>query len=1024
MDFLPEEFDEILNIFSEETEEIIQKLNNNLLRLEEKPNDKELLVFLFRDAHSLKGASRMIGFNNIQRLAHKIEDVLGYAKEGKIVINSSISDVLYKSIDFLSELIQKSVKSKKEYYTDEIQVHIDNIENTISNSLKNTPEEILPDEAVENSHVDKFDKNHLKINALLVEAFLMITKIEADEDSKYLETFFDIIQQLYTLFGTEEFITLKEFIENLDLKCKFVRENSGILTKDEIEEINEQLVNIEVSINEIYKKKSFPQVDFHAIVKNKLAEKNNAQIEENSENDSVQFIIDETISDIKSDFSNMENNLSQIPHLIDNLNYLISLKLNDDANTVFDKIIQVLTIIKKNNNLPEKEVITILKQSICSTEKMIVSKNKDDYEDAKLVIQRLDIIQQILDLSASVNPLSQLTENLKESGVSVKKAQDFFNSFETTSIKTLRVDTKKLDKLVNQTGELIVSRIKHKKHLSELENLVEELSDWKNFNTKSQSFIKYYDKKLANAIQLGDYESIAMFGKQVYAIFQKNSSRIAKLNGQLLNLQKSIDEDDTKFNIIVKELEDMVKNIRVLPLATIFHMFPRMIRDISKVTGKQIELLISGSETSADKKVIEEIKTPLMHIIRNSIDHGIEPPQERIATGKSPVGKIHLHAKSLENKIIIEVNDDGRGIDIEKIKNRALEKKLITEKECMYLTDEQIMNIIFWSGFSTENTVTEISGRGMGLDIVQTKISQLNGKVKIYSVIGHGTKISIELPITMSTLKAFIVEASGQLFALPMSSVKNVTWIKKDDIYKRNNVKSIMTNGRSTQIYYLSELLELPKNEALNPDKLTLVVIEAENSSMGLIVDSILGDQEILQKKLSPPIIILKNISGITTLVTGKVCLILNLPELYKNTYINFDSSIDKSHNQLLTKNNEDYNLLVVDDSKTTRSLLKTILSSKGYKFEMVDNPKDALNILSKKKFDLILSDFEMPEMNGIAFVKEIKSNEKLKNIPIIILSSHNPGKFSILSSGANAFITKSEFNQNYLLETIKSVLK
>ncbi|MEI3254902.1 MAG: ATP-binding protein [Candidatus Gastranaerophilaceae bacterium] len=328
-------------------------------------------------------------------------------------------------------------------------------------------------------------------------------------------------------------------------------------------------------------------------------------------------------------------------------------------------------------------------------------------------------------------------------------------------MRTLRVDSKKLDRLVSQMGELIIGRIKHKKNISELENILSDLTEWRNFNHKSQSFIKYYDRKYINSEDAVDYSTLSVFSKQIFSIFQENSSKIIKLNNRILNLQKSLDEEDTKLNTIVTQLESMIKNIRVLPLATIFHMFPRMIRDISKDTGKDIELLISGSETSADKKVIEEIKAPLMHIIRNSIDHGIETPQERIAAGKSPKGKIYLIAKSMQNKIIIEIHDDGRGIDLQKIVNRALEKNMITQKEAQYLSAEQIMNIIFWPGFSTEQVVTELSGRGVGLDIVQTKISQLNGTVKVFSVPNQGTKITIELPISMSTLKAFIVECSS-----------------------------------------------------------------------------------------------------------------------------------------------------------------------------------------------------------------------------------------------------------------------
>lgn len=1026
MDFSPEEFDEILNIFREETDEIIEKLNNNLLRLENSPKDKEILVYMFRDAHSLKGAARMIGFNNIQRLAHKIEDVLGLAKENKISINHSISDILYKSLDFLSDIIQKSISIKKEYYTDDIQKYIDEIAKTlevneISENSQNENDVVESED--DGFNIDLFKKETSNIDALMIESFLIMSKMEMDDEIKYLDTFLDIIQKLVEIFKPLPFFEIKSNLDDIEMKLAFVAQSSNIITKDEQIDLHKKLDEIVGFLTEIYKKYNIPVVDYKTLVKNKLTlplGHNNNSID----NQEFDRVVVSKLENIKSELNKMEHNLSRIPEINEMLESIISRNINSDANQIFEKIIEVLGLIKKSNTLPEKEVITILKQSLYSSEKMLINHNKNEKEDVTLIIQRLDIIRQMLDLTASVNPLANLTENIKESGIALQKPKDFFNSFEATSIKTLRVDTKKLDKLVNQTGELIISRIKHKKHLSELDNILEEINEWKNFNHKSQSFIKYYDKKLLNAITLGDMNSLSVFSKQIYSLFQENSTRIIKLNNHILNLQKSIDEDDTKLNLIVNQLENMVKNIRVLPLATIFHMFPRMIRDISNDTGKQIELLISGSETSADKKIIEEIKSPLIHIIRNSIDHGIESPDERVAQGKSPVGKIHLHAKNLENKIVIEITDDGRGIDLEKIKQRAIDKKLITPKECSYLTDEQVMNMIFWSGFSTGDTVTEISGRGVGLDIVQTKIAQLNGKVKVFSLVGRGTKISIELPVSMSTLKAFIVEASNQLFALPMSAIKTVMWVNNDDIYSRKDIKSILIEGNSTPVYYLSELLELPLPEKISNSKHTLVVIEIENSYMGLIVDSIVGDQEILHKKLSAPIIKLKNISGITTLVTGKVCLILNLPELYKNTYIGKDKALENIKNRLIRKDNKDYRILIVDDSITTRALMKSIFNSRGYSYEMVKNPKEAFEMLEEMKFDIIISDLEMPEMNGIEFINLLKSSDKYSKIPVIILSSYESEKLDELGARADAFITKSEFNQDYLLQIIRNFLE
>ena len=1037
MDFSPEEFDEILNIFRGETEEIVQKLNNNLLQLESNPNNEELLVYLFRDAHSLKGAARMIGFNNIQRLAHKAEDVLGLAKEKKIKINREISDALYNAIDLMSELIQESVKLKKEYYTDDIQKQIDNIDTILKKNEEKqiikepvVPiKEVLEETTPKNDISEEHQKSINKVNALLSESYLLLTNMAGEEGSSYIDTFDDLIKQLKESFEETEYSEIKKELSEIEQKIDFVMQSSNIVNEDEVAELNKKLTNILNSLNKIYESQNINKLDIKKLISNKInteKEQNEEKSEESQDSDnSLPTELLNNINTIKEGLTHLENNLSQIPEIQEAINNILQNNSSSEITDLVKKLNEILEILKNSKRLPEKEIVAVLKQCFASVEKM-AGEEKDQQEDISLVLQRLDIIKQMLDLNSSVNPLTNLSATIDESALPVKKAQDFFNSYETTSIRTLRVDSKKLDRLVNQMGELIIGRIKHKKNISELEKILTDLNEWRNFNHKSQSFIKYYDRKYLNKDDQIDYSTLSVFSKQIYSIFQENSAKILKLTNRILSLQKSVDEEDTKLNVIITQLESMVKNIRVLPLATIFHMFPRMIRDISKDTGKDIELLISGSETSADKKVIEEIKAPLMHIIRNSIDHGIETPQERIAAGKPPKGKIYLIAKSLQNKIIIEIHDDGRGINLKKIVNRALEKNLISAREAEYLSAEQIMNIIFWPGFSTEKVVTEISGRGVGLDIVQTKISQLNGTVKVFSVPNQGTKITIELPITMSTLKAFIIQSSKQLFAMPMTSIKNVMWIDEKDIYVRNNSKSFVIEGKTVNLFNLSDLMKLPPDmEYQNSDKKTVILIDVENSLMGIIVDKILGDQNILQKKLEPPIMKLKNISGITTLANGDVCLILNIPELYKSTYVPVEKPLIAAPKyQMQTKTNKDYKILIVDDSMTTRELLKNILVHWGYSFEMVKNPREAFESLYKDDFDLILSDMEMPEMDGRMFVKELKNHRKLKDIPIILITSYDTEHLTKDMPDVNAFIKKSNFNQDYLLDIIEKLLK
>jgi len=531
--------------------------------------------------------------------------------------------------------------------------------------------------------------------------------------------------------------------------------------------------------------------------------------------------------------------------------------------------------------------------------------------------------------------------------------------------------------------------------------------------------MKYYEKKY---IQTGFSDnSGSVFAKQLLNIFTDNNKKVQKIYSNITNLYRTIQEDDLKMHVLVDNLNIMVKNIRILPLATVFHLFGRMVRDIAQEKNKKIDFEIIGSETSTDKKIIEEIKTPLIHIIRNAIDHGIETPSERVAAGKNSIGKIILAAKQSNNKVIIEIKDDGRGINIAKLKEKATKKGFLTQEELDSMTDEQITNLIFVPGFSTGDEITNISGRGIGLDVVQSKISQLNGKVTVISELNKGCCVQIELPTTMSIVDVFLVESSNQTFAIPIEVINTVLRKKDDEIIVNKNKRSIVFNNETIPLYDLADILNLERVPYKN-DKRTILIIESNNKTIAMGVDKLIGEQEILHKKLSAPFYKLKNISGITTLISGEVCLILNISDIMKSiASIKTFTSLAPPKKVL----NSNFNLLLVDDSATTRTLAKNVLAKAGYIVETAENPLEAFEKMKPQKFDLIITDMEMPEMNGLEFVFDVKANEMYADIPIIVLSSvlSEDSIADVIKAGALKYIKKSEFDQDELIETVNNIL-
>ena len=634
--------------------------------------------------------------------------------------------------------------------------------------------------------------------------------------------------------------------------------------------------------------------------------------------------------------------------------------------------------------------------------------------DNDLILQQLEIMKQLLELNykkdtgvSEIKSLSTQTSSANKSNAS-------------TEIKTLHVNAQKLDLLVNQLGELIITKIKTEKNLEKIDSIKNANEACQKDLLKTSNYLRYYNRKYLQSGNTDQYTGV--FVKQVFSLLLDITQNVSRTIYDLNSLYRASKEDDMKMRLIIDEMESMVKNIRVLPISTVFNSFSRMVRDIANEKGKDIDFEIEGKDTCADKKIIEEIKTPLIHILRNAIDHGIESKEERIANGKSPVGKILLSAKQDDNKVIIDVVDDGQGFNLEKIKDRAVSRGFLTQDDIDSMTDEAIMNIIFWPGFTTGDSITSISGRGIGLDVVKTKISQLNGKVKVISEFGKGSCVHIEIPVTLTTLRVFLVQISGQTFAIPIQVITTFILKNQNEIKTNNGIRSILFNGNIIPLYYLSDILELapaPRNE-----KETILIIEADDKTIGLVVDKLLGDQDILQKKLSPPLYKVKNISGITNLASGELCLILNMQDIM---HYDFNKAMVSANNQtLLTSDVLSYKrILIVDDSVTTRTMVKNILLNIGYMVDTVLDADEALVKLKLTHYDLIITDLTMPKIDGYEFIERLRNDEMYADIPIIVISSlpENQARKRLNKLSIAHYISKDNFDQADLAMQVKEIL-
>ena len=1059
MEFQDDELIEILNIFRVESEEIVSRLNDNLMELEKSPSNKDLIVLLFRDAHSLKGASRMIGFTATQNLAHKLEDTLGLAKEDKLYITTQIADVMYKTVDLISKIIEQSIETGKEKFsTSEVDTQVKALENIQNipqqeeqtkeikeeiSQIVETPQKRSSDKPKEFSRANLIKYYHY-YNSVIIKTLKCVIKLSEKIENDSIKELLNLINNLLEYFEQINYYDIKSTLETIKLKLDIIEKCNTELTLEEVAEIQQAMDNIINQLTYLCEINNLESIDYYSYAFSDEEYKIPKTIEEENNVIEPEIIIekDVTPTEVITNF-NIENILGKIKTLETSSEAYEDLEKafkalresnsESEITPILDKILSIIDFTKKLGITLDESVIEILSNATKYCYATINGEHSQD--DSALLAQQLTVAKQLIDIanpqtSTDIVPAQQEDESLqtepKPSNFS--KMKDFSRIFDTGEIKTLHVESSKLDAMVNQIGELIATKIKTTKQLSELNNLKDKLEDWQKDFSKLIRHMNSYDKRFSKQDSETDTSSI-IFIKQMLNTLTEQSKKLNSIVSGIAQTQRSNLEDDMKMRILIEDFDGMIKNIRVLPLATVFHLFGRMVRDIAHERGKEVELTITGSETCADKKIIEEIKNPLIHILRNSIDHGIETPERRCELGKNPIGHIQINAKHLDNKILIEVIDDGQGFNIEKIKVKALEKGFLTEEEFNDMSDEDIMNIVFYPGFTTGDEITSISGRGIGMDVVKSKIAQLNGTVKVVSEFNVGSKIQIELPVTMATLTAFLIQSAGQTFALPMSVINTVVCRDENEIYHTHENLTILHNGKNILVFNLANLLNL-KGSQEESDMKTIIIIEINNKTIGIIVNKLLGEQEILHKKLSPPLYRIKNISGVTTLATGETCLILNVMDLIKNSTLQNARKLSMTQPKKITIEEKksqlnQKNILVIDDSITTRTLEKNILSSAGFNVFTVINPIEALKKINETHFDIILTDIEMPEMSGFEFLSQMKANELYADIPIVVMSSLNEEtqKRKAHSLGAEKYVVKGEFNQKAFIDMISNIL-
>lgn len=485
----------------------------------------------------------------------------------------------------------------------------------------------------------------------------------------------------------------------------------------------------------------------------------------------------------------------------------------------------------------------------------------------------------------------------------------------------------------------------------------------------------------------------------------------------------------SSISAVTTDLQLAVMKTRMQPVGKVFNKFPRMVRDLSRELGKSIELIIEGEETELDKSIVEEIGDPLIHIIRNSCDHGIEPLEERRRLNKPETGKVQLSAYNEGNHIVIKISDDGKGLDPVMLKEKAIEKGVISERDAEGMSDREAFNLIFKPGFSTAKVVSNVSGRGVGMDVVKTNIEKLNGIIEIDSEVGVGTTQKLKIPLTLAIIQALLVGVQEEYYAIPLSSVLETVRISQDEIYTVDGKSVLRLRDEVLSLVRLSDIFKVDAILESNSD-VYVVIIGLADQKIGVIVDYLIGQEEVVIKSLGYYLKNTRGIAGATVRGDGKITLIVDvgaMMDMAKSIKVNITTLMNESENTKSKNSPSDYVVLAIDDSSTDRAIIRKCLKPLGITLLEAANGLEGLEMLKNgdKIPDAILVDIEMPKMDGYTFASEVRKYNKFKNLPLIAVTSRitKTDRMRGVESGMTEYITK-PYSGEYLTTVVKRSIK
>lgn len=591
-----------------------------------------------------------------------------------------------------------------------------------------------------------------------------------------------------------------------------------------------------------------------------------------------------------------------------------------------------------------------------------------------------------------------------------------------TAETSVRVDVAVLDNLMSEMGELLTSTLRTRQLARDLQELARLPERWQRVWRRTAPFLRHGSSSNANGqlIPQSQQEIVIDMLRQANDVISALGTRLSQLAYQ------ARDNHDLLADISTR-MQAQVQRTRMSPLSRIVGSLRLHVRDLARSAGKEVTFVVEDSGAEADRQVLDQVYEICLHLLRNAVDHGIEPPEVRKARGKPSTGLIRLTANASSDRLNLVIGDDGAGIDREVIKRHALQLGLLSQHDSDHADDAMVLDLIFTPGFSTKSHVSELSGRGVGLDVVRTTVERMGGSVMVMSVPGQGTTFTLALPLTLMRTHGLLMYVNNQVFAIPVDSLRRVVQVNRSQLHTLEGRPVVLVDGRPLHLISLARLIGFSSETVI--DLLSAkpaLLIGSNERQIACIVDSIGEEIDLVVHRLPPPLQRVRFVSGAAILADGSVAPILDAVDLLR-------ACLTVDHAVMLPTTNpapaRSPTILVVDDSITTRTLEKNILEAAGYRVVLATDGQEALerlyNLQNQGGCQLVLSDIDMPRLNGFDLTRQIRTDPAFRHLPVVLVTSLDSpvDRERGLAAGADAYIVKRAFDQQALLETIARLL-